>query len=89
MSLALLGDFEPDGDVDADDIDFFSGLVTANNNAGTLVTAVNAQLDLDPNGTIDMEDLRIHVETLVQTSNGRVGTFFGDAQSGWNSRRFG
>ncbi|MDA8563716.1 hypothetical protein N9L06_04605, partial [Mariniblastus sp.] len=78
-AIALLGDFEPDGDVDADDIDFFSGLVTANNDAGTLVTAVNAQLDLDANGTINSEDLRIHVETLVQTSNGRVGTFFGDA----------
>ena len=68
-----MGDFEPDGDVDADDIDFFSG------NIGWPRLAVLAQLDLAPNGTIDITDLTIHVETLVQTSNGQRGTFFGDA----------
>ena len=78
-AIALLGDFEPDGDVDADDIDFFSELVNANEGVGTPANGILAQLDLDSTGTIDDEDLRIHVETLVQTSNGQRGTLFGDA----------
>ena len=69
----LWGDFDNDGDVDADDIDFFTG------NLGSPATGSLVQLDLDDTGTIDSDDLTIHVEQLVQTSNGQTGTFFGDA----------
>ena len=69
----LLGDFDLDGDVDADDIDFYA------RNLDRPALGSLAQLDLDDSGTIDREDLRIHVEDLVQTSNGQTGTFFGDA----------
>ncbi|MDA8563175.1 hypothetical protein N9L06_01860 [Mariniblastus sp.] len=71
--VALLGDFDNDGDVDADDIDFFTG------NIGNAATGSLVQLDLDDSGTIDLADHQFHVEQLVQTSNGLTGTFIGDA----------
>ena len=68
----LLGDFEPDGDVDADDIDFYSG------NIGEAADGDLAQLDFLEDGVVTLDDYRFHVENLVQTSNGQVGTFLGD-----------
>lgn len=68
---AVLGDFDDDGMVDLADLDFYNG------NIGQPAT-FNPELDLDESGTIDGEDLRLHVETLVQTSNGVVGTALGD-----------
>jgi len=68
----LTGDFEPDNDVDIDDIDFYVG------NIGATATGALEQLDLGGNGTVDLEDRRIHIETYVQTSNGQTGTFLGD-----------
>ena len=38
-----------------------------------------AELDLNNNGTIDGQDLAAHYTQFVQTSNGRFGTFAGDA----------
>ena len=69
----ILGDFDNNGDVDDIDIGFFTG------NIGSAANGSLAQLDLDASGTIDMEDLRIHVETLVRTSNLETGALFGDA----------
>jgi len=70
----LLGDFDFDGDVDADDIDFYFGQIGLTSaDAG-----FNSDLDLDGNGTINLDDHAIHITTLVQTSNGLVGTFIGD-----------
>ena len=65
------GDFNADGFVDLGDIDFYNG------NIGQ-PASFNADLDLDGSGTIDEGDLAIHIETLVQTSNGNVGTAIGD-----------
>ena len=65
------GDFSGDGVVDLTDIDFYNG------NIGQRAT-FNPALDLDGNGTIEFADLEQHVETLVQTSNGVVGTAVGD-----------
>ena len=73
LEAGLLGDFDNDGDVDADDIDFFTG------NIGSEANGTLAQLDLDNTGTIDADDLAFHVSQLVQTSSGEIGTFFGDA----------
>jgi hypothetical protein len=68
----LTGDFDGDNDVDADDIDFYRGMI------GSDATGELAQADFDGDGQITSEDLRIHVETHVQTSNGQSGTFLGD-----------
>ena len=73
VASGLVGDFDGDEDVDADDIDFFRG------NLEESASGNLAQLDLNGSAIVDEEDLTIHVETLVQTSNGQTGTFFGDA----------
>ena len=65
-------DFDGDGDVDADDIDFYSG------NIGHDATGALAPLDLDGDGVITLLDHALHVETCVPTSNGQVGTCVGD-----------
>jgi len=46
VSGVLEGDFEPDGDVDTDDVDFYSG------NLGQAATGALAQLDLDGDMTV-------------------------------------
>lgn len=69
----VLGDFDDDLDVDLADLDQYLGNVGANP-VGAL-----ADLDLDGNGTIDAADFEQHFSTLVETSNGNVGTFAGDA----------
>lgn len=70
-ATSLVGDFEPDGDVDADDIDFYSG------NIGQAATGNLAQLDFDGDGIVTLDDHQFHIETYVQTPNG-PGTFVGD-----------
>ena len=67
----LLGDFEPDGDVDADDIDFYSG------NIDQAATGDLAQLDFLEDGVVTLDDYQFHIENFVQTPNG-LGTFVGD-----------
>ena len=68
----LTGDFDSDGDVDADDIDFYSG------NLDLAATGSLEQLDLNDDGMVTIADHDLHVTTLVETSNGQVGTFLGD-----------
>ena len=68
----LAGDFDLDGDVDADDIDFYSG------NLGLASTGDLAQLDLDEDDLVTLADHDLHVTTLVETSNGRTGSLLGD-----------
>ena len=68
----LLGDFNLDGEVDCDDLDGYVGTL------GATVTAELAPLDLDSDGTISAADANTHITTLVQTTNGRTGTFPGD-----------
>ena len=69
------GDFDNDGSVGLTDLDFYSG------NIGVAVSANPslAELDLNSDGTIDGDDLAVHYSQFVQTSNGRRGTFAGDA----------
>ena len=68
----VLGDFDCDGDVDADDIDFYGGVL------GQAAEGELAQLDLNGDGTITAADHNQHVNLLAQTSNGEIGTFIGD-----------
>ena len=67
-----LGDVNLDGVVDCDDLDGYVGNVEA------AVTSELAPLDLNNDGTITLDDANTHITTLVQTSNGRTGTFPGD-----------
>ena len=71
-SGGLLGDFDLDGDVDADDIDFFNG------NLDLAATGTLTQLDLDDDGEVTLADHDAHVTNLVQTSNGQTGALIGD-----------
>ena len=66
-----LGDFDRDGDVDADDVDFYNG------NLGQ-PASFNPELDLNNDGMITLADHDQHVTTLVETSNGEVGALLGD-----------
>ncbi|MDA8563218.1 hypothetical protein N9L06_02075 [Mariniblastus sp.] len=73
-----LGDFDLDGDVDLADLDQY------NNQLGNPVLGQAAVGELEPldfggDGTVDEADFVQHYETLVETSNGQVGTFAGDA----------
>ena len=70
--ISKLGDFDLDGDVDADDIDFYSGQL------GQSATGEFEQLDLDGDNFVTLADHDLHVESLVETSNEEVGTFIGD-----------
>ena len=70
---AGLGDFNDDGLVDLLDLDMYSGNLDAN-----AVGPLEA-LDLDNDGTVDADDFEFHLSSLVKTSNGRRGTFAGDA----------
>lgn len=66
------GDFDFDGDVDSDDIEFYAG------NIGAAVSGVTLELmDLDGDFVITIADHNAHINTLVETSNG-VGTLLGD-----------
>lgn len=69
---ALAGDFDIDGDVDADDIDFYSG------NLGLPATNALAQLDLDGDGLVTLADHDFHITTLMQIDNVQTGTRIGD-----------
>ena len=67
---ALLGDFDIDGDIDVDDINFYT------NNLGQ-PAAFNIAMDLNNDGSITLADHDLHVTTLVQ-ANGSSGTAIGD-----------
>ena len=69
----IFGDFDLDGDVDADDIDFYSGNVDFEFAQGEF-----AQLNQNGDGLITLADHNTLVFTLAETSNGQTGTFLGD-----------
>ena len=68
----LKGDFDDDNDVDVDDIDFYIPAI------GLAGTGQLAELDLNNDGQITLDDFELHVTECVQTSNGQTGTFLGD-----------
>lgn len=71
---SILGDFNEDGVVNVDDIDFYSGNIgLTSSDAG-----FDARLDFDNDGTIELSDHNFHVNTYVETSNGVVGALLGD-----------
>ena len=70
-ALGPIGDFNADGEVDADDIDLYAGNIRQ-------PASVNARLDLDNDGIITLADRDFFVTTLVQTSNGLTGALIGD-----------
>lgn len=74
LTTSIPCDFDLDGDTDADDIDFFQGQIGLT----AADAGFNPVLDLDASGTINLDDHDLHITTLVQTSNGQVGTFVGD-----------
>ena len=67
-----LGDYDADGDVDLADLDRY------NQNLGAAATGDLAEADLNGNGVVDESDFVQHFSTLVETSNGGVGTARGD-----------
>jgi len=68
----LLGDSNLDGVVNCDDLDGYIG------NMGTAANGALTALDIDGNGTLEPSDANTVITTLVETTNGRVGTFPGD-----------
>ena len=68
----VIGDFDDDGDVDGDDVDFYIG------NLFKPATGELAPLDLDGGGEVTIADFNLHVTTLVVTSNGVTGALLGD-----------
>ena len=72
---SILGDFDQDDDVDVDDIDFYIGNIGAEDTEGTEELA---QLDLNGDENITIEDLNFHITTLAETSNGVQGALLGD-----------
>ena len=69
---SVLGDYDGDGDVDVSDIDRYVG------NIGADAIGDLAQLDLDSDGTVTIDDLNTHITTLAETSNGVKGALIGD-----------
>ena len=68
----ITGDFDADGDVDGDDVDFYIS------NLNQPATGELEQLDLDGDGNVTLADHNFHVTTLVTTSNGVTGALLGD-----------
>ena len=66
------GDFNGDGDVDGDDVDFYIG------NLDQPAMGSLSQLDLNGDGDVTIADHDLHVTTLVVTSNGVTGGLLGD-----------
>ena len=75
IEINIVGDFDNDMDVDCDDLDGYVG------NLGASVTGMvggPANLDLDGDEILTLEDANEALATLVVTSNGITGTFPGD-----------
>jgi len=68
----LLGDFDLDGDVDVDDVDWYSL------NLDQLAQGGVARLDLDGDGQLTQADHDLHISSLIQINAGEFGTTFGD-----------
>jgi hypothetical protein len=66
-----LGDFDNDGDIDADDIDALAAAIQA--------SSTDTIYDMDGDGDVDADDFAFHVHNLVDTALGEgTGTEFGD-----------
>ena len=74
VSVAVPGDFNADGIVNVDDVDFYSGKI------GLTETDIgfDSALDLNGDGVIDIADHTFHIENYVVTSNGMTGALIGD-----------
>jgi len=70
--LGAAGDYNGDGTVDCADLDGFVG------NMGAAAAGDLAALDINGNGTLEASDADTVITSLIQTSNGVVGTFAGD-----------
>lgn len=73
--VAVVGDLNLDGSVDAADINLYPnqiGLVATN-------AEFDPAFDLDGDGIITLDDHDLLITDFVQTSNGQIGTFIGDA----------
>ena len=72
--VAELGDFSISGNIDDEDINFFSGQL------GQIIDAESElrELDLNGDGMITLDDHDLHINTLVETSLGTQGTLIGD-----------
>ena len=69
--VTRVGDFDGDGDIDADDIDSLGAAIQAG--------STDLLFDMDGNGLIEQADFDLHVTTLVDTLIGEgSGTMFGD-----------
>ncbi|MHC4562148.1 MAG: PEP-CTERM sorting domain-containing protein, partial [Planctomycetota bacterium] len=64
------GDFDGDGDVDADDVDVLADAIEAGSS--------ESQFDVNGDGFVDEQDLIDHIATLVERTDGGVGTYRGD-----------
>jgi hypothetical protein len=64
------GDFDTDGDVDADDIDLLTAEIAAGTNGSSF--------DVNGDGFVDEADLIEHIATLIERTDGGVGTYRGD-----------
>ena len=71
-SPVVPGDFDADGEVDGDDVDFYIG------NLDQPAVGSLSQLDLNGDGDVTIADHDLHVTTLVVTSNGVTGALLGD-----------
>ena len=69
---AVLGDVNLDGVVNCVDLDGYIGSIDA------AADGALAALDIDGDGTLEASDATTHITTLIETSNGVVGTFPGD-----------
>ena len=75
IEINIVGDFDNDMDVDCDDLDGYVG------NLGASVTGMvggPANLDLDGDEILTLEDANEALATLVVASNGITGTLPGD-----------
>ncbi|MHC4563029.1 MAG: SUMF1/EgtB/PvdO family nonheme iron enzyme [Planctomycetota bacterium] len=68
--LAGPGDFDEDGDVDADDIDILADAIEAGSS--------DSLFDVNVDGFVDEQDLVDHIATLVERTDGGIGTYRGD-----------
>ena len=75
LEVDVVGDFDGDMDIDCDDLDGYVG------NLDTSVAGITgglANLDIDGDEMLTLEDASEAIATLVVASNGITGTFLGD-----------
>lgn len=74
VNEGLPGDYNDDGLVDVQDIDFYSGKI----GLATSDIDFESQLDWDENGVLELQDHAYLITNFVQTSNGVTGALQGD-----------